>query len=170
MSNLTNEAALKDAGNEHLLMHASAYKALAKDAGKRILVEGKGCIVKDIDGNEFIDALAGLWLVNVGHGRAEIGEAMARQSATLAYASSTQATTIPAIQLATHLAGITPGDLNTVFFCSGGSEAIESAIKIARQYHGHQFTHAISVFHVGHLRPLQYSCRAVKRCKPINSK
>ena len=137
MSELTNEAALKDAGNDHLLMHASAYRALANDAGKRILVEGKGCMVKDIDGNEFIDALAGLWLVNVGHGRAEIGDAYARQASTLAYASSTQATTIPAIQLATHLAEITPGDLSTVFFCSGGSEAIESAIKIARQYHYH---------------------------------
>jgi adenosylmethionine-8-amino-7-oxononanoate aminotransferase len=137
MSTMTNEAALKEAGNDHLLMHASAYKALANDAGKRILVEGKGCIVKDIDGNEFIDALAGLWLVNVGHGRAEIGAAMARQSATLAYASSTQATTIPAIELATRLAAMTPGDLSTVFFCSGGSEAIESAVKIARQYHYH---------------------------------
>ena len=60
---------------------------------------------------------------------------MARQSAKLAYASSTQATTIPAIQLASRLAEITPGDLSTVFFCSGGSEAVESAIKIARQFH-----------------------------------
>lgn len=133
----SNEAALREAGSEHIFMHASPYRALAKDIGKRILVEGKGCIVKDIDGNEFIDALAGLWLVNVGHGRKEIGEAMARQAGTLAYASSTQATTIPAIQLATHLAEITPGDLGTAFFCSGGSEAVESAIKIARQYHFH---------------------------------
>ena len=129
----SNEAALREAGSEHILLHASPYRALAKDMGKRILVEGKGCIVKDIDGNEFIDALAGLWLVNVGHGRTEIGEAMAKQAGTLAYASSTQATTIPAIQLATHLAEITPGDLGTAFFCSGGSESVESAIKIARQ-------------------------------------
>ncbi len=133
----SNQAALRAAGNDHILMHASAYRALAADSGKRILVEGKGCIVRDIDGNEFIDALAGLWLVNVGHGRAEIGEAMARQATTLAYASSTQATTIPAIQLATRLAEITPGDLSTAFFCSGGSEAVESAIKIARQFHYH---------------------------------
>jgi len=133
----SNEAALREAGSKHVFMHASPYRALAKDMGKRILVEGKGCIVKDIDGNEFIDALAGLWLVNVGHGRPEIGEAMAKQAGALAYASSTQATTIPAIQLATHLAEITPGDLGTAFFCSGGSEAVESAIKIARQFHYH---------------------------------
>jgi adenosylmethionine-8-amino-7-oxononanoate aminotransferase len=132
-----NERALKEAGSAHLLMHASAYRALAADPTKRILVEGKGAVVRDIDGNEFIDGLAGLWLVNVGHGRAEIGEAMARQAATLAYASSTQATTIPAIQLATRLAELAPGDLDTAFFVSGGSEAVESAIKIARQFHYH---------------------------------
>ena len=66
---LSNEAALKEAGNKHILMHASPYGALGSDSAKRILVEGKGCVVTDIDGNEFIDALAGLWLVNVGHGR-----------------------------------------------------------------------------------------------------
>jgi len=121
---LSNEAALKEAANKHILMHASPYGALGSDSAKRILVEGKGCMVTDIDGNEFIDALAGLWLVNVGHGRAEIGAAMARQAGKLAYASSTQATTIPAIQLATRLSEITPGDLTTAFFCSGGSEAV----------------------------------------------
>jgi len=134
---MSNELALKKAGNEHILLHGSAYGALDTDHSKRILVEGKGVMVKDIDGNEFIDALAGLWLVNVGHGRQEIGDAMARQAGTLAYASSTQATTIPAIQLATRLAEVTPGDQTTAFFCSGGSEAVESAIKIARQYHYH---------------------------------
>ena len=136
-SSLSNENALKEAGNKHILMHGSTYQALATDSGKKILVEGNGVIVKDIDGNEYIDALAGLWLVNVGHGRQEIGDAMARQAGTLAYASSTQATTIPAIQLATRLAEITPGDQTTAFFCSGGSESVESAIKIARQYHYH---------------------------------
>ena len=136
-SSLSHESALKEAGNKHILMHGSTYQALATDSSKKILVEGNGVIVKDIDGNEYIDALAGLWLVNVGHGRQEIGDAMARQAGTLAYASSTQATTIPAIQLATRLAEITPGDQTTAFFCSGGSESVESAIKIARQYHYH---------------------------------
>tara|TARA_B100000676_G_scaffold313364_1_gene393903 strand:+ start:440 stop:1795 length:1356 start_codon:yes stop_codon:yes gene_type:complete len=134
---MSNEFALKKAGAEHILMHGSSYGALDRDHSKRILVEGKGVIVKDIDGKEFIDALAGLWLVNVGHGRQEIGAAMGQQAGKLAYASSTQATTIPAIQLATRLAEITPGDQTTAFFCSGGSEAVESAIKIARQYHYH---------------------------------
>ncbi len=130
-----NAAALREAGNEHVWLHASSWHALASQQEKRVLVEGRGCIVKDIDGNEYIDGLAGLWLVNVGHGRREIGEAMAAQAGTLAYASSTQTTTVPTIRLATLLAEITPGDLSTVFFCSGGSEAVESAVKIARQYH-----------------------------------
>lgn len=131
-------AALRQAGNEHVWLHSSPWRALASEEGKRILVEGHGCLVKDIDGKEYIDGLAGLWLVNVGHGRKEIAEAMAAQAATLAYASSSQTTTIPTIQLATLLAEITPGDLATVFFCSGGSEAVESAVKIARQYHYYQ--------------------------------
>ena len=135
---LSNQEALKKSGAEHLFMHASPYGALAHDAGKKVLVEGNGIWLTDIDGNRYIDALAGLWLVNVGHGRKEIAEAIAKQAGTLAYASSTAATTIPAIQLAERLAAMAPGDQNTVFFCSGGSEAVESAIKIARQYHYHR--------------------------------
>ena len=126
---------LRQAGDEHVWLHASSWRSLMGEEGKRILVEGHGCMVKDIDGKEYIDGLAGLWLVNVGHGRTEIGAAMAAQAGRLAYASSTQATTVPAIQLGTLLSELTPGDLSTVFFCSGGSEAVESAIKIARQYH-----------------------------------
>lgn len=128
-------ATLRQVGDEHVWLHASTWHALEQETGKRILVEGKGCIVKDIEGNEYIDGLAGLWLVNAGHGRKEIAAAMAEQAGKLAYASSTQATTVPAIKLAARLAEMTPGDLSTVFFCSGGSEAVESAIKIARQYH-----------------------------------
>lgn len=135
---LSNQEALKKSGAEHLFMHASPYGALAHDAGKKVLVEGNGIWLTDIDGNRYIDALAGLWLVNAGHGRKEIAEAIAKQAGTLAYASSTAATTIPAIQLAERLAAMAPGDQNTVFFCSGGSEAVESAIKIARQYHYHR--------------------------------
>ncbi len=78
-------------------------------------------------------ASPGLWVVNAGHGRAEIAEAMGQQAARLAYASSMSFTTVPAVQLAAMIAELTPGDLNRVFFCSGGSEAVESAIKIAKQ-------------------------------------
>ena len=72
-------------------------------------------------------------VVNAGHGRVKIAEAMGQQAARLAYASSMSFTTVPAVQLAAMIADVTPGDLNRVFFCAGGSEAVESALKIAKQ-------------------------------------
>ena len=76
----TDPTALLQAGNEHVWLHASSWRALAANQeGKRIMVEGHGCIVKDIDGKEYIDGLAGLWLVNVGHGRKEIGKRWQRR-------------------------------------------------------------------------------------------
>ena len=87
----------------------------------------------DIHGREYLDGIAGLWVVNAGHGRTEIGEAMAAQAAQVAYVSSASYTSVPAVQLANVLAELTPGDLNRIFFCSGGSEAVESALKIAKQ-------------------------------------
>ena len=123
------------AAADHLWMHASEWQALTTHSDRRLLVAGHGCMVVDAQGREYLDALSGLWLVNVGHGRAAIAEAMARQAKTLAYASASRAVTLPAIELATLLAHLTPGDLSTVLFSSGGSEAVESALKITRQYH-----------------------------------
>ena len=120
---------------EHLWMHASEWQALTTHNDRRLLVAGQGCTVWDAAGRPYLDALSGLWLVNVGHGRHAIADAMARQAKTLAYASASRAVTLPAIQLATLLAELTPGDLSTVLFSSGGSEAVESALKITRQYH-----------------------------------
>ena len=127
--------AVLQAATDHLWMHASPWQALTTCADRRLLVSGHGCMVVDADGREYLDALSGLWLVNVGHGRSTIAEAMAQQAKILAYASASRATTLPAIQLATLLARLTPGDLSSVFFSGGGSEAVESALKIARQYH-----------------------------------
>ena len=123
------------AATDHLWMHASEWQALTTRSDRRLLVAGHGCMVVDAQGREYFDALSGLWLVNVGHGRASIAEAMAKQAKTLAYASASRAVTLPAVQLATLLAQLTPGDLSSVLFSSGGSEAVESALKITRQYH-----------------------------------
>lgn len=130
-----NLSAVMQAAAKHLWMHASEWQALTTRSDRRLLVAGHGCTVIDAEGREYFDALSGLWLVNVGHGREAIAEAMARQAKTLAYASASRAVTLPAVQLATLLAELTPGDLSTVLFSSGGSEAVESALKIARQYH-----------------------------------
>jgi adenosylmethionine-8-amino-7-oxononanoate aminotransferase len=132
---LDDVPAVLQAAANHLWMHASPWQALMTQPDRRLLVAGHGCMVVDAQGREYLDALSGLWLVNVGHGRAAIAEAMARQAKTLAYASASRAVTLPAVQLATLLAQLTPGDLSTVLFSSGGSEAVESALKITRQYH-----------------------------------
>lgn len=127
--------AVLQAATDHLWLHASPWQAITTCADRRVLVSGHGCTVVDATGREYLDALSGLWLVNVGHGRQEIADAMARQAHTLAYASASRAVTLPAVQLATLLAHLAPGDLSSVLFSSGGSEAVESALKITRQYH-----------------------------------
>ncbi|MGI5837970.1 MAG: aspartate aminotransferase family protein, partial [Chloroflexota bacterium] len=103
--------------------------------GPLILVKGQGSTVVDVDGKEYIDCSAGLWCVNVGHGRAELAEAAAEQIRNLGYASGYAGTSnLPAIQLAERLAALAPGDLKATFFTTGGAESSETAFKIARFY------------------------------------
>src|SRR5499426_2513451 len=118
---------------EHVWIHSARWLDLAERDGLRVLVRGEGSTLGDARGKAYLDGLAGLYLVNVGHGRREIGEAMAEQATQLAYTSSASYTNLAAVQLGEVLAGLTPGDLDRFFFCSGGSEAIESAMKIAKQ-------------------------------------
>jgi len=120
---------------DHVWVHSAQYDDLAQDDGLKVFTHGQGCTLYDVRGRSFLDGLAGLCIVNAGHGRAEIGEAMAAQAARLAYVSSFNHVALPTVQLAEKLASLTPGHLDRVFFCSGGSEAIETALKIARQYH-----------------------------------
>lgn len=125
--------ALYNTALDHVWIHAGNYAELAEKQGLHVFERGEGSTLYDARGNGWIDALAGLWVVNAGHGRREIGEAMATQASKLAYVSASSYTSVPAVQLAEILAQLTPGDLGRVFFCSGGSEAVETAIKIAKQ-------------------------------------
>jgi adenosylmethionine-8-amino-7-oxononanoate aminotransferase len=109
------------------------WDELAENEGLLVFESGEGSTLTDTRGRRYIDALAGLFVVNVGHGRAEIGEAMARQAARLAYVSASRYTSVRAVEMAERLAELSPGDLDRVYFCSGGSEAVETALKIARQ-------------------------------------
>jgi adenosylmethionine-8-amino-7-oxononanoate aminotransferase len=118
---------------EHVWIHTVNYVELAQRQGLHVFERGEGSTLYDTDGKAWIDALSGLWVVNAGHGRAEIAEAMAEQARKLAYVSSAAYTSVPAVKLAETLASITPGDLSRVFFSSGGSEAVETALKIAKQ-------------------------------------
>ncbi|HRA48308.1 MAG TPA: aspartate aminotransferase family protein [Thermomicrobiales bacterium] len=118
---------------DHVWVHYAPWVDIAAKDGLRIMVKGDGSKLWDIHGREYIDVISGLWLVNAGHGRKEIGAAMGEQAGELAYVSSMNFTTAPAVETAERLAALTPGDLNRVFFVSGGSEAVETALKIAKQ-------------------------------------
>ena len=100
-----------------------------------IIVRGEGCYVWDDHGNRYLDGLSALFCVNSGHGRAELGDAMAAQVRELDFITVWSYAHPRAIELATRIASLTPGDLNRVFFTNSGSEAVESAIKLARSYH-----------------------------------
>ena len=126
--------ALEETAIAHLWPHSNDIEwDEFTERGLRVFVSGQGSKLVDVQGRSYIDGLAGLFLVNVGHGRAEIGEAMARQAAELAYTASSNSTNPAAVRLAETVASLTPGDLDRIFFCSGGSEAVESALKIAKQ-------------------------------------
>jgi len=113
----------------HPLYHPSDHQQ------PRIWVEGRGAILKDMDGTEVIDGLSGLWNVNIGHGRRELAEAAMDQMSTLAYCSSyTGASNLPVITLAERLSQYTYPSINSFYFTSGGAESTESSIKTARFY------------------------------------
>src|SRR5207244_6694646 len=101
-----------------------------------IMASGRGATMSDVAGREYIDGLASLWNVNLGHGRAVLAEAAAEQMKELAFSSAYGGfSTAPAIKLAAKLAEIAPGELEVTFFASGGAEANDTAYKIAKLYH-----------------------------------
>jgi adenosylmethionine-8-amino-7-oxononanoate aminotransferase len=114
-------------------MHFTRLGAYA-DAEVPIIARGEGCYVWDQHGKRYFDGLSGLFTVQVGHGRAELGAAAAKQAETLGYFPVWSFAHEPAIELATRLAALAPGDLNRVFLTPSGGEAIDTAIKLSRQY------------------------------------
>ncbi len=111
----------------HPLYHPAAHE------GAVIFERGEGVWLWDTSGKRYLDGLSCLWNVNIGHGRREVAEAAREQMSTLAFANGyTGFSNVPAIRLAERLAKLAPGDLNAVFFTSGGGESNESAFKMAR--------------------------------------
>lgn len=129
-----------DAARDHLWMHFTRHSTFEPTAtggaghDVPVMVRGEGHRVWDSKGREYIDGLAGLFVNQVGHGRTEIAEAMAKQASELAFFPLWSFAHPRAIELAERLAGEAPGDLNRVFFTTGGGEAVESAWKLAKQY------------------------------------
>ncbi len=126
-------AAWQKAAKAHLWMHFSRLGAY-RDKEIPIFTRGEGVRLFDQHGRSYLDALASLFVVQIGHGRAELAEAARQQSEQLAYYPIWSAAHPSAIELAERLATLAPGDLNRVFFTTGGSEAVESAWKLARAY------------------------------------
>src|SRR5512133_2526976 len=121
---------------DHLWLHFTEMGGYDDPADLQVIVRGDGCYLEDSNGRRYLDALAGLFCVNIGYGYGEeMGEAAAAQMRELPFAINWTFAHPRAIELAAELASLAPGDLNRCFFVSGGSEAVESAWKLARQYH-----------------------------------
>jgi len=125
---------LQEIALANLWMPTRDWSDLAEN-GFTVMSEADGVRIKDIDGRWGYDGVAGLMLVNVGHGRKEIIDAIADQLGTLHYANTFMYPAEPVIRFAEKIASLTPGDLNRTYFTSGGSEAVETALKIAYRYH-----------------------------------
>jgi adenosylmethionine-8-amino-7-oxononanoate aminotransferase len=156
---------LQRAAREHLWLHFTRMAGY-RDTDVPIIVRGDGCYLEDSNGKRYLDALAGLFSVNIGYGYGEeVGEAAAAQMRELPFYTNWGYAHPRAIELAAEIASITPGDLNRVFFVSGGSEAVESAWKLARQYYtarGEQRTRA-AVMSAGETPTRVDEARAIPR-------
>jgi putrescine aminotransferase len=123
--------ALDSAHHLHPFTHANALAA----KGPRVITSAKGVWLKDSDGEEILDGMAGLWCVNIGYGRDELADAAARQMRELPYYNTFfQTTHVPALMLAKKLAELAPKNMNQVFFASGGSDANDTNIRLVRTY------------------------------------
>lgn len=137
MTRITNHlptAELQALDAAHHMHPFTANGELAK-RGARIITKAQGVMLTDSEGQEILDAMAGLWCVNIGYGREELAEVAARQMRELPYYNTFfMSSHVPAIALADKLAALAPGDLNHVFFASGGSEANDTNLRMVRRY------------------------------------
>ena len=125
---------LQTRAKQHLMLHFSDMTLEPEDIP--VLVRGDGCHIFDDQGNRYIDGLSGLYCTNLGHSHGEeIGAAAAAQMATLPFTTNWTTAHPPSIDLATKLAELAPPGFERTFFTSGGSEAVESSYKMARQWH-----------------------------------
>ena len=129
---MSSAAELKKSDN--LFIHPWDDMVKIGEHQRTLLGKGEGVYVYDSDGNRLLDAPAGMWCVNIGHGREEMAQAVYDQIMALTYVSPWSMTTGPAAEFAAQLAALSPGDLNHVFFTTGGSTAVDSALRFAHFY------------------------------------
>ena len=125
---------LKTTANNNIITHFADNKDLTQNP--KIFTKGKGCYLYDVEGNKYLDTFASLLTTVCGHGRDEIIQAAQQQMKELEFFPNYHDTfTVPLIKLSEKLAEIAPGDLGVSFFVNSGSEANETAVKMALQYH-----------------------------------
>jgi adenosylmethionine-8-amino-7-oxononanoate aminotransferase len=130
---MRDERSIERAARRHLWQHFG--RPPTEDTPSPVTIErGEGCYLWDTSGKRYLDGMAGLYAVQVGHGRTEIAQAAADQASRLGFVPIWTHNHPPAAELAERIAGLAPGDLNRVFFTTGGGEAVESAWKLAHQY------------------------------------
>src|SRR5256885_9320386 len=127
-------SALQEQAQRHLWMHFTRMGSFGPGHEVPIIVRGEGCYVWDDHGNRYLDGLSALFCVNSGHGRSELGDAMAAQVRELDFITVWSYAHPRAIELATRIASLAPGDLNRVFFTNSGSSAIAHARQPPRRY------------------------------------
>ena len=130
----SDEATLQAKAKDHLWMHFARQSVMEDGGGVPIITRGEGHHIWDSHGKRYIDGLSGLFVVNAGHGRKRLAEAAAKQAEQLAFFPIWSYAHPNAIELADRLAHYAPGDLNRVFFSTGGGEAVETAFKLAKYY------------------------------------
>ncbi len=125
---------LKQLGEAHFWPHSQPIGDMSEESGIKLATKAKGVWVEDAEGNKWVDTLAGMWLKNIGHGREEIAKAVYEQMQDISYAPGGTVSPVT-VQLAAKVASLAPDKESRVYFVSGGSEAVESALKIAKAYH-----------------------------------
>ena len=125
---------LQKSARDHLWMHFTRMSGYHDRTTSRSSSRGEGAYIYDAEGKRYLDGLAGLFVTQVGHGRSELAEAAAKQASELAFHPLWSYAHPSAIELAERVAGYAPGDLNRVFFTTGGGEAVETAWKLAKHY------------------------------------
>ncbi|GAB3063925.1 aspartate aminotransferase family protein [Sediminivirga luteola] len=133
MADIASET-LQQQARDHLWLHMSNHKELVDGGQVPVITRGEGHLIYDDKGKEYIDGLAGLFVVQVGHGREELAKVAYEQTKKLDFFPLWSYAHPSAIELADRLAGYAPGDLNRVFFTSGGGDSVESALKLAKNY------------------------------------
>lgn len=132
---MTNEKNLFELDREHIIHPQSNPKEHYEQGPKIIFDEGNGIYLKDVEGHEYIDGVSMLWNVNLGHGNKELAEAAYNQMTKAAYTTTFyNYTNEPSVKLAEKITSLAPGDLNSIFYTSGGSESNDTAFKLSRFY------------------------------------